>query len=317
VQFLKVALRATTDLGRLNDKPSEDEHEAKDAHSRWWQAHALLCDIRRAARAAGQLGPADGREAAIVQQWMKALAGDRRAGVSPAITPFDDRGAGVSPAGTPFDDSDDDVDVGCALRSADTRGTDVPSPTPAASEASAMAESLPRVSALAPLAGHTLRGDGSVSNPFSCSNSAAPSTPNVPPVDSPDEATEVASPSGVPTPEPACCNVPPPRSTAPQKKQPVEQLPLSLAERRRRHQEKLRQFHEAQRRGLPIQFVFDPEDGPVPRPVLRIDDYGYVPSPPPSREERIRENEEYLAKLRAQNEANNRRWREAEAQTRS
>ena len=194
MQFLKVALRATTDIGRLNDKPPVDNHEAKDAKSRWWQAYTLLLEIRRAARDAGQLGPKDSSEGAIVQGWMKALT----------------TGSGV--------DCDEESST-----SSDECSQSSPDPfDPATSK---NVESHPRASALAPLAGHTLRHDGNASNPSNCSNPAAAITLNVPPVESPDDASQVMSPCDVLTSEPARSSASAPHSTAPQKEKPQNNCP--------------------------------------------------------------------------------------------
>jgi transposase len=124
VLFLKLALRATTDIGRLNDKPVvDDEHEAKDARARWWQAYTLLLEIRRDARDAGQLGPKNSGEGAIVQEWMKVLTGEKEA----------------------------DENVGRAPRSAGTRGSDVPLATNSSSCSNAAAAIAPNVPPAEPL----------------------------------------------------------------------------------------------------------------------------------------------------------------------
>ena len=286
VQFLKLALRATTDIGRLNDKPPVDKHEPKDAHSRWWQTHALLCEIRRAARAAGQLGPADGQESAIVQEWMKALAGEGEV--------------------------QEEVESPKSKVQSQEGEEEVQSPR-------SKVQGQEEADSTLDLGLGTLDScDGNVFNSSNRSNPAAAELaetavvgePNVPRerASSPSPGTTSVREVGTSDLGPGPSDLAPP---SPQKKKTAEQLPLSPAERRLLHQQKLEQYREAQRSGLPTQFVFDPADGPVPRPPVQIDDYGYVPSPPPSREQRIRENEEYLAHLRAQQEANDRRWQAA------
>jgi hypothetical protein len=132
-----------------------------------------------------------------------------------------------------------------------------------------------------------------------CSNRA----PHADTLDTPPTATVTSSdrPTSDAAHEPST-----PRSPAPKNPPPPEPQP-SPAERRRRHEEKLQQLYEARRRGLPYLIEFDPEDGPIPPTYYHLDDFGYIPSPPPSPAEIHEQNEQYLAKLRAENEANNRR----------
>jgi hypothetical protein len=75
-------------------------------------------------------------------------------------------------------------------------------------------------------------------------------------------------------------------------------------ERRLAHYRKLEKFYEANRRGLPCMIEFDPADGPLPELSGHLDDYGYIPSPPPTEEEDAQLVKDYLAKLRAEVRAN-------------
>lgn len=83
---------------------------------------------------------------------------------------------------------------------------------------------------------------------------------------------------------------------------PKSKIP-NLYARRLAHQRKLEQFYEANRRGLPIQLEFDPEDGPLPELSGHLDDYGYIPTPP-NKEDEAQLVQDYLAKLRAERIAN-------------
>ena len=49
------------------------------------------------------------------------------------------------------------------------------------------------------------------------------------------------------------------------------------AQRRRIHMQKLEQLKEARRRGLPIQFEFDPADGPLPPLYYHLDGAEWSP----------------------------------------
>jgi Sigma-70, region 4 len=269
VQLLKVALRASVDLGKLNDKPPLETNNAKESRQRFWQACELILDLRREAAERGEI-TTDSFDGAVVKEWMDALLGKGQPAAASATGPG----------------------VGGDNRLS-TRSDEFPQSTAGPFE-------------------------DAPSNRSNCSNPAAPAADDEWPAEPLSDAAEVEAVQDVPAPEPVRSAAPTSPPTAPQKKNPrVEPQPLSLAERRRLHQQKLDQLRDAQRRGLPIMVHFDPADGPIPRPHLQIDDFGYQPTPPPTREQRIQENEEYLAFLRAQHEANTRRWHEAQAAARS
>jgi hypothetical protein len=282
VQLLKVALRAATDLGKLNDKPAPAAPQPQDAEQRFWQAHALIRELRQDA------GMSDDQSL-----WSKESTH-----LTQALHDLIHRGIGDSPP-TPTRSVSEGraapADVGWvkAAAAADPRGSDAPS----SAECRASADFEPETCNLKP----------ETQNSSNCSNPApgaeAPAEPTIAAATPTDEPT-----SRAPQPTSNPCS-----PSAKKQTPPVLEPEPSLAERRRRHDEKLNQLHEARRRGLPCLIEFDPEDGPLPSTFFHLSDFGHQPTPPPSSAEIRDQNERYLAQLRAQHEVNNRQWSEPTA----
>jgi len=298
VQLLKVALRAAVDLGKLNDKPEPPTEEPKSIRSRWWHIHRQLCELRREFRAASD--PAedaidddeidDNDDHALVHEWMNALVGKAEAAgcVQSASADADTRSsdgwhwplASEEPAS---DSRQPETMPTGVLDSGNPTSRVVPNSDldPEGQAASpADTATLLGPSALAGCQCHPASGAfrstqapyEAASNCSTCSNATAATareTPSIEPaVSAPTASSEPTSDRRHSTTDPS--------SLSPQKNKPaIEQQPASPAERRRLHQEKLEQLREAQRLGLPIQFVFDPEDGPIPRPTYQLDGVGY------------------------------------------
>jgi len=84
VQLLKVALRAASDMGKLEDKPSLDAPDPTNPRQGFWAAHALICELRRDARLRGEIAANNRNEAAYVMNRLNELLGKESA--SPADT---------------------------------------------------------------------------------------------------------------------------------------------------------------------------------------------------------------------------------------
>jgi hypothetical protein len=260
VQLLKVALRAASDMGKLEDKPSLDAPVPGDAHERFWAAHALICELRRAARQRGDVAASNCNESAFVMHCLNVLLGKETAG--PGETES-------ATAGVPQQ-----------LLSSEASAE----PQPYDSSASALNV---EPETLNPASGTlNLSNRSNDSNPAAAADSSATLA----------EATVNTQPDST-SGDPPLESGPP--SPPKKKKQDPEPEP-SLLERRIRHQEKLVRLREAMKSGLPFSIEFDPADGPVPRLPLHIDDYGYQPSPPPSSAQIHAQNSAYLNFLQEQ-----------------
>ncbi len=75
------------------------------------------------------------------------------------------------------------------------------------------------------------------------------------------------------------------------------------AARHVRHTDKLGRLREAQASGRPCMFTFHPDDGEFPRHRHVVDDPGWQPTKP-NRQDEIAAVQDYLARLRAENERN-------------
>ena len=84
VQLLKVAIRASESLGKLNDKPAPAASEPKDAEQRFWQVYALILELRRE-NGHPEIGLLS-REAAAITAALQDLI-HRRIGVPPVLNP--------------------------------------------------------------------------------------------------------------------------------------------------------------------------------------------------------------------------------------
>jgi hypothetical protein len=73
--------------------------------------------------------------------------------------------------------------------------------------------------------------------------------------------------------------------------------------RRQEHMEKLKRIREAQANNHPYCEFLDPADGPIPRDEYKVDGCGWKPTPP-NKEDEAAQLKDYLAQLRAEQEAN-------------
>ena len=290
VQLLKTALRASEDLGKLADRepPPERHDEQWERQERQHVMRNELYNLRREAEEEGQVVRGKAEEQTpvwTVDWWLDALVGNRDNPPSQRHTlpgtPLAElaafcspRGVGVPPAELEDDDASNLSNLTAAAEPADDE-------QPVSAE------------------------------PWRASRSPAPSPQ--------DEAT-----SGFATSIMHDRSLTPAQRTAAidefkkrdhRRRLRVNELvldgvPPALAEqteRRIAHDEKLEQLREARHRGLPCLLHFDPASGPLPPRHSSPNDFGHVPSPPPTSDEIRQLHEEYFAKLRAENEANNRR----------
>ena len=301
VQLLKTALRASEDLGQLADREpparlSDPEWEARERRN---IMHTELCNLRHEAEEKGQVVRGKAEEQApvwTVDWWLDALVGNRNNRPDPKNTlpgtPLAELAEFCSPrrVGVPPVELEEDEPADDAYESADPDLSNLSNLTadeqPASEEQPASAE--PRRESGSPFPSLEDETISSFASRILHDKSLTPAqrTAAISEFKKRDQRRRLRVNTLV-----------------------LDGVPPALAERTERriaHDEKLEQLREARRRGLPCMLTFDPADGPLPPRYSSPNDFGYEPSPPPTSEEIRQRHKEYLAKLRAQNEANRR-----------
>jgi hypothetical protein len=265
VQWLKLSQRSAEALAKAADKPAPPapRDESLERGERIWRMMETLITLRREAEEAGKVATSRAHQhdnyspTQTVESWLDALLGEKPNWIA----------AVHLAAGSPLDELTrwfDELKQEHARRAAaasggtegrrerETEGWSEGEPeTHGQTQSNALTPSLLPSASPSCYAVHP--SSPGPTNPSNASNAHANATPQLPLA-----PTLAADSRSAKT---------PPDNTAP----PPDGANVTSAERRRLHQLRLDQLQRSRRRGLPVQFVFDPADGPLPAPYFHLD----------------------------------------------
>ena len=295
-QFLRIAANANRELSRLSDKPPPPKAEAskeRDRSQRLYEAIKLFIELREEAEdehrvvrggdgqsaetmvhvmldvlLGHQLDPHYGMHAGTPLHEMQARFQELRYPGDEQVQSRGTREAGLSKVQSQ-NDADSTLDVGPG-----TLDSSPPLVSSRERQDSATAADASNISNLAP-------AESPQSRP----------PPQLPPK---NPKSRIENPQS---------KIPP--SPAPSPQPPAPSPSLERHRRRAEHLKKVALIRKLWASGKPFMIGLDPADGPIPQPPYRLDGCKWEPSTQ-SKEEQAEMVKDYLAQLRAQQEANRR-----------